>query len=134
MTAQQLMLDTNTVSHIVKGHPQVMMRLGQTAMADVCISVITEAELLFGLARRPDATRLHRVIDEFRRRVDVLPWDSSVAPVYGDLRASLASNGTLIGALDLLIAAHALAADRILVTSDRDFARIARLNTQDWTG
>ena len=91
-------------------------------------------ELLFGLARRPDATRLHRVIDEFRRRVDVLPWDSSVAPVYGDLRASLASNGTLIGALDLLIAAHALAADRILVTSDRDFARIARLNTQDWTG
>ena len=61
MTAQQWMLDTNTVSHIVKGHPQVMMRLGQTAMADVCISVITEAELLFGLARRPDATRLHRV-------------------------------------------------------------------------
>ncbi len=72
------MLDTNTVSHLIKAHPAVARRVVAAPMAALCISAITEGELLFGLAKRPDAHRLHRAVREFLRRVDVLPWNSGL--------------------------------------------------------
>ena len=68
------MLDTNTVSHLLKKHPAVARRVVAVPITALCISVITQGELLFGLARRPDAVALHDVVREFLRRVDVLPW------------------------------------------------------------
>ncbi|ACI52118.1 PilT protein domain protein [Gluconacetobacter diazotrophicus PA1 5] len=127
------MLDTNTVSHILKGHPRALERLSQIPMASVCISVITEAELRFGIAKRPEATRLHRVVNEFLQRVDVQPWESSTADSYGNLRAALEASGKIVGSLDLLIAAHALDLNSILVTNDAGFSKIAQLETEDWT-
>ena len=81
--AVRYLLDTNTVSYIIKGNrPRVRERLLKVAMAEVGISVITEGELWFGLARKPDATQLKVVVDEFLLRVEVLPWDSEAAKQY----------------------------------------------------
>ncbi|MEI7455753.1 MAG: type II toxin-antitoxin system VapC family toxin [Nitrosomonadales bacterium] len=127
------MLDTNTVSHLIKKHPGVSRRVVKVPMTSLCISSITEGEILFGLAKRPDATRLHTAVKEFLLRVDVLPWDSDVAECYGTARASLEQKGKILGSLDLLIATHALHAGAILVTNDGAFAQVPGLQVEDWT-
>lgn len=127
------MLDTNTVSHILKGHAVALKKLSMCPMESVCISAITEGELLFGLAKRPQATRLHKIVHEFLQRVDVCPWDTHVANVYGDLRASLEAEGKIVGSLDLLIAAHAVSLEATLVTNDAGFEKVSTLKRQDWT-
>lgn len=132
MSAKRWMLDTNTVSHLVKGHPGVLDQLAQKAPSDVVISVITEGELRFGLAKRPEATRLKTIIGELFQRVTVLPWQSSTAQTYGDLRARLEKGGKVVGSLDLLIAAHALDVGAILVSNDAGFNKIGDLPLEDW--
>jgi tRNA(fMet)-specific endonuclease VapC len=127
------MLDTNTVSHIIKGHTRALAQLEKTAIADVCISVVTEAELHFGLAKRPEATRLHLIVREFLQRTEIVPWGSSVARTYGKLRADLEAVGKVVGALDLMIAAHAVALDYTMVTNDAAFGKISNLRIEDWT-
>lgn len=127
------MIDTNTVSHIVKGQASALARLERLSIADVCISAVTEGELHFGLAKRPDATRLHLIVGEFLRRVEAMPWDSSVASTYGQMRAQLEAVGKVVGPLDLMIAAHAKALDCILVTNDAGFMKIPDLRIEDWT-
>jgi tRNA(fMet)-specific endonuclease VapC len=72
-------------------------------------------------------------VDEFLRRVEVLPWDHAVAQTYGTLRAQLQSKGTSLAALDMQIAAHAVHMKATLVSSDKVFSKIAGLNTVDWT-
>lgn len=133
MTLSLYMLDTNTVSHLIKEHPAVTRRVVTAPMESLCISAITEGELLFGLAKRPDAARLHIVVREFLRRVEVLPWDSAVAQKYGLVRADMARQGKVLAPLDLLIATHALSAGAILVTNDKAFALLAKLRLEDWT-
>src|SRR5665213_1290042 len=133
-TLSRCMLDTNTVSYIIKGHPPVVReRLAAVPMADLCSSAITEGELRFGLAKRPDAANLGRGIAEFLLRVDILPWDSAAAERYGALRALLERTGKPLGNLDTLIAAHALATAARLVTSDGAFKRVPELAVVDWT-
>jgi len=128
------LLDTNTVSYIIKGTiPKVRARLAKVPMAQVAVSVVTEAELRFGLARRPEAKQLRIAVEEFLLRVSVLPWDSKAAREYGELRAGLEKSGTPVGNLDLMIAAHALSTDGVLVTNDSALRRIKRLKTEDWT-
>jgi len=128
------LLDTNTVSYIIKGNRlRVRERLLRVAMAEVGISVITEAELLFGLARRPDATRLKIVVEEFLLRVEVLPWGSEAAQQYARIRAALEGGGEPMGNLDLMIAAQALGSGLVLVTSDTVFRRVKGLKIADWS-
>jgi tRNA(fMet)-specific endonuclease VapC len=128
--APRYLLDTNTASFIIRGALQE--RLAALSPADLAISAITEGELLFGLARKPDAAALHRKVHSFLLHVVVLPWDSEAARHYGPLRGQLEAAGQPLGALDLLIAAHALAAGCILVTNDRAFARVDGLAVEDW--
>lgn len=130
---KKYMLDTNTVSHLVKSHPRVTQNLVDVPIASLSISSITEGELLFGLAKRPEAKKLHLIVREFLRYVDVLPWDSQVAGDYGLIRAELEKQGKIIAPLDLLIAAHALSIKAILVTNDRAFSQIPQLIIEDWT-
>lgn len=130
---KRYMLDTNTVSHLIKEYPGVTRRVVATPMAALCISAITEGELLFGLAKRPDAKRLRLAVQEFLRRVDVLPWDSAIAEHYGTLRADMARRGKILAPLDLLIATHALGAGAVLVTNDRAFGQVTSLHVEDWT-
>ena len=125
------LLGTNTVSHLIKSNPLVAARVTQVPMAALCISAITEGELLFGLAKRPDAMRLHVAVRELLRRVDVLPWAS--ADRYGTARTDLEGRGKTLAPLDLLIAAHALGVGAVLVTNDRAFANVPRLVIEDWT-
>lgn len=127
------MLDTNTVSHLIKAHPAVARRVVGVPMAALCISAITEGELLFGLAKRPDAKQLHLAVRELLKRVDVLPWDRVVAEQYGSARAVMARQGKVLAPLDLLIATHALSVDAVLVTNDQSFKFVNDLKIEDWT-
>jgi tRNA(fMet)-specific endonuclease VapC len=88
---------------------------------------------MFGLARRPDAARMHQTVAEFLRRVDVLPWDSACAAVHGPLRAALGSHGKSLSPLDLLIAAQAQATGATLVSNDQAFRHVAGIAWEDWT-
>ena len=126
------MLDTNMVSHIIKRQPQAIARLLEVPMHSVCISAVTAGELAFGLAKRPQALALREAVNEFLRRVEVMPWDAAVAQTYGTLRAALDKNGTPLAALDLQIAAHALHVNATLVSNDRVFARVGGLAVEDW--
>lgn len=125
------MLDTNTVSHLLKRHPVVARRVQSTPITALCISAVTQGELLFGLARRPEATALHAVVREFLRRVDVLPWDA--AEVYGPARAAGQRQGRVLAPLDLLIGTHALAVGAVLATNDQAFSQLDGLRVEDWT-
>ena len=127
------LLDTNTVSHLIKRHPQATQHLLAVPMHSVCISAITAGELAFGLAKRPEAVALKAAVNEFLRRVEVLPWDDAVAQTYGTLRALMQSNGTPLAALDMQIAAHALHLKAALISSDRAMAQVPELLVEDWT-
>lgn len=126
------MLDTNTVSHIIKRQPQAIGRLLDVPMHSVCISAITAGELAFAIAKRPRAVALRDAVNEFLRRVEVMPWDEAVAQTYGTLRAVLNKNGTPLAALDLQIAAHALHLKATLVSNDRAIAQVGGLAVEDW--
>ena len=132
-TVKRYMLDTNTVSHLLKKHPAVARRVVAAPITSLCISAITQGEMLFGLAKRPDATALHAAVREFLRRVDVLPWDAATAEVYGPARAATQREGRVLAPMDLLIGAHALSVDAVLVTNDRAFAQLPGLAVEDWT-
>lgn len=128
------LLDTNTASYVIKGNfPRVRERLLKVPMAEVGISAVTEAELRFGVARKPEAVRLKTAVEEFLLRVEALSWDSDAAQQYAEVRAELERTGKPMGNLDLMIAAHALSAQVVLVTHDHVFRRIKRLKVEDWT-
>ena len=126
------LLDTNTVSYLIKRHPQVTQHLLAVPMHSVCISAITAGELAFGMAKRPEAVALKAAVNEFLRRVEVLPWDAAVAQTYGALCAQMQSKGKPLAALDMQIAAHALHVNATLVTSDHAFLHIDQLLVEDW--
>ena len=127
------LLDTNTASYIIKGTPaQVRQRMLTIPMAEVALSTITEAELRFGATRRPQLSRISIRVDEFLKAIEILPWDSNAAQEYAMLRPTLEREGKPIGNMDLMIAAHALALDATLVTSDRSFRQIRNLRIEDW--
>jgi len=127
------LLDTNIASYVIKGNiPRVRERLLKIPMSDVGISVVTEAELRFGVARLPQAATLGVAVEEFLLRVEVLPWDSDCAQRYAEIRALLEHEGEPMGNLDLMIAACALATEVVLVTSDRVFRRVKGLRLEDW--
>ena len=86
----------------------------------------------FGGPRLPDARGPHKAIEEFLLRVDVLPWARNAARSYANLRAALAAKGVTLGAMDILIAAHALAVGAVLVSSDKAFRQVEQLEIEDW--
>jgi tRNA(fMet)-specific endonuclease VapC len=127
------MLDTNMVSYLIRKHAGVMPRLQEIPISSLCISAVTEGELLFGLAKRPDAVKLRRSVHEFLLRANVLPWDSLVAEEYGVLRAELEQRGKSLAPMDLLIGAHARCVDAVLISNDRVFEHVPNLKLEDWT-
>src|ERR1700731_510328 len=131
----RFMLDTNSVSHALKANPpSVREPLRRVPMVQVCVSSITEAELLFGLALKPEATKLAELVNQFLLGVTVLAWDSAAAKAYADLCAASWRRGRPLAAMDMLVAAHAFATGLTLVTSDRSFRSIRpRLRLADWS-
>jgi tRNA(fMet)-specific endonuclease VapC len=129
------MLDTNTVSYIAKGNsPAARASLEALGMDEaVCISSITEAELRYGLARRPAAQALRASVERLLLKFNILPWGSKEAAAYGALRAKLEVAGIVLSQLDLQIAAHAIALGAVLVTNDKAFQRVTDLGkTVNW--
>lgn len=128
------LLDTNIASYVIKGNvPQVREHLVRVPIAEVGISVVTEAELRFGVERRTNAARLQLAVEEFFLRIEILPWHSPAARCYAKLRSILQDSGTPMGNMDMMIAAQALAEDMILVSHDRVFQRVKHLKVEDWT-
>ena len=120
---------------IIKGEPVIVRgHLRKVPMASVCISSITQAELLRGVTGKPEANRLPLAVKEFLIRVDIMPWDSDAAEAYARLRTSCESEGTPLGTMDMLIAAHSVAVGAVIVTNDQAFYKVKHhLSLEDWT-
>ena len=128
---QRYLLDTNVVSHIMQGRDAALLvRLTGLAVGQVVISSVTLAELEYGLHRRGQPIRLRNALTQLLLRIDVLPWDQRVATCYGALCSTLESQGINLSDFDMMIAAHAVAVDAILVSRDKAFARVPVETTQ----
>ena len=133
MKKMRYLLDTNTVSLLIRKNPFVIHSVSRTTPELLGISAVTMGELLFGLARRPEAHQLHYLVREFLNLIDVLPVDEPVMETYGPLRAKLEAAGTVLPPLDLLIATHALSLNLTLVTNDGAFSMVPGLSVEDWS-
>lgn len=131
---KRYMLDTDTCSYIIKNRPaHVAERFRALKMEQLCISIITYAELLYGV-ERSSSTRVNRsVVDSFIAHLDVLDWDREAAGYYAHIRTTLEQQGQPIGGMDMQIGSHALSQGIVLVTNNtRHFERIAGLKLETW--
>jgi tRNA(fMet)-specific endonuclease VapC len=129
------MLDTDISSYIMKrSHAPVLRRLQMVPTADVCISVITKSELMYGVEVSPRQQQDRDALDGYLKYAEVLDYPDAAAAPYGQIRAALKIAGTMIGANDLLIAAHARCLGLTLVTNNtREFGRVNGLHLENWT-
>jgi tRNA(fMet)-specific endonuclease VapC len=128
------MLDTDTCSYIMRRSPKsVIQRLSEVPVSDVCISVITKCELLYGVEVSPKRRQDEAALAAFLAYVEVLDFPDGASEHYAKLRAELKSRGTIIGANDLFIAAHARSLGLTLITNNtREFKRIRSLSIENW--
>ncbi len=129
------MLDTNMASYLLKGKsPAVRDRLLSLRPGEaVCLSSVTEAELLYGIAKSGIGEQRRRLLEWFLLLVAVYPWGREEAAVYGQLRAKQEGRGKSLGPLDMMIAAHAIALRAVLVTHDKAFKHVPDLPAvEDW--
>jgi tRNA(fMet)-specific endonuclease VapC len=131
---RRLMLDTNICIHALKRNaPEVVRQLEKTRPEDVAISSIVAGELWTGVMKSRERGPNERALREFLAFVDVLAFPAEAARAYGEIRAGLEAKGRSIGAMDLLIAAHAVHERATLVTRNSDeFKRVDRLKVENW--
>lgn len=130
------MLDTDICSYIIRNRSSaIQAKLSALVPEDVCLSVITRAELIYGLKRLPQNHRLRLEVRRFLRLVRVLAWGEDAADYYVEIRHHLVSTGQPIGELDMMIAAHSLAVGAVLVTNNtRHYERITQpLTLANWS-
>jgi len=129
------MLDNDTCSYVMKrSNDAVLTRLQDVPVSDVCISVITKSELLFGVELSPRRGQDEVALNAFLGYVEVLDFPDKAASDYAKIRADLKTRGTMIGANDLFIAAHARSLGLTLVTNNTDeFRRVQNLTIENWT-
>jgi tRNA(fMet)-specific endonuclease VapC len=129
------MLDTDTCSYIMRRSPvTVLKHLAKVPVDDVCISIITKSELLFGVEVSPKRRQDEAALTAFLRYVEVLDFSGAASVHYATIRADLKKRGTMIGANDLFIAAHARSLGLTLVTNNtREFKRVRSLSIENWT-
>lgn len=128
-----ILLDTNICIYIINAKPQaVLARFQQYQLGDIGLCSVVAAELAFGVAKSGSA-RNRLALEMFLAPLAILPFDESAIWAYGDLRANLERHGTPIGALDTMIAAHALSQHALLVTNNtREFAMVPGLQLDNW--
>jgi tRNA(fMet)-specific endonuclease VapC len=127
------MLDTSIASAIIAGRVDLDERLEALGPAWWCISAVTRAELRCGVMRRPEATKLARLVEAFLVAARTEPLDGRAADEFGRLRAELERRGQGIGTADELIAAHALSIGAVIVTdNERHFSRVPGLSIENW--
>jgi tRNA(fMet)-specific endonuclease VapC len=133
MTTSRYMLDTNIISDLIR-HPagRAANRIRKMGTEGMCVSIITAAELRFGIAKR-GSVRLTELVEQVLSEIEVLPLASPADGVYARIRNELEKAGKPIGPNDLLIAAHALTLGAILVTANAiEFGRVPELKVENW--
>lgn len=126
------LLDTNIVSHIVRNESKVIQKLFSLPTSAIYISVITYAEIQYGLQKRPGAKTLRNTINELLKRVEIIEWDQRAANIYGKVRTELEVRGKSMDSMDLLIASQAIANKMTLVSDDKVFVNIKALKLENW--
>jgi tRNA(fMet)-specific endonuclease VapC len=129
------MLDTDTCSYIMRrSHDALLKKLAKVPISEVCISVITKSELLYGVEVSPKQQQDEAAVEALLRYVEVLDFPDEASSRYAKIRADLKSRGVMIGANDLLIAAHARSLGITLITNNtREFRRVRDLAIENWT-
>jgi tRNA(fMet)-specific endonuclease VapC len=127
-------LDTDICSYVIKNKPpEARRRMNAVPLDRQAISVVTYAELLYGVKRSSNTKVNRTVVDAFVRHLSILDWSQEAAEHYADVRAHLETAGTPIGAMDLMIAAHARSLDAVLVTNnERHFRKVPGLAVENW--
>ncbi len=130
----KFMLDTNICIYIIKRHPgSVLGRIESHPLGDIGISVITLAELEYGVSKSSNPARNRDALEQFVSPLEVAPFGQPAMVAYGKVRATLEKKGNPIGSMDLLIAAHAVSLGIRLVTNNvREFKRVPSLRVENW--
>ncbi|MEW5941861.1 MAG: type II toxin-antitoxin system VapC family toxin [Chloroflexota bacterium] len=128
------MLDTNICIGLIRQKPQRLVeRLTQCAPLEVGVSSITVAELAYGAQKSSRVEQNMFATEQFLLPLEIANFDQSASTAYGMIRALLERQGNIIGAMDMLIGAHALSLDVVLVTNNTgEFKRIPNLKIEDW--
>lgn len=127
------MLDTDISSYIIKRRPASLLDRFKKHADELCVSVMTAAELRFG-AEKAHRPKLTAQVEEYLERVSILDWTDSVTAHYARARCALEAAGTPIGNMDLLIASHAICERATLVTHNiRHFGKVPGLKIEEWT-
>lgn len=127
------MLDTDISSYVIRRRPESLVQHFERHADRICVSVITAAELRFGVEKSKSA-KLAELVENYLERLSVLDWTDAVTPHYARIRADLERVGKPIGNADLMIAAHAVSEGATVVTHNvRHFADVPGLNVQEWT-
>lgn len=128
------LLDTNVcVDFFNQRHPSVTERIRRSSPEDLCLSSVVVAELRYGADRSQRRDENHERLDVLTAEIQCLDFDLAAALVYGRIRSALEAEGAPIGPYDMMIAAHALSRELILVTdNEREFRRVPRLQIENW--
>jgi tRNA(fMet)-specific endonuclease VapC len=128
------LFDTNICIGLIRQQPKGLIKqLTSYKPGDIGISTITIAELIHGAQKSSHVEQNMTALDQFLLPLEIADFDQSAAFVYGYIRNYLESKGTVIGSMDMLIAAHALSLDVALVTNNtREFKRVPDLKMEDW--
>jgi tRNA(fMet)-specific endonuclease VapC len=128
------LLDTNICIYIIKQKPlKALQKFNSYQVGDIGISSITVAELEFGVQKSQFLTKNQQALTQFLLPLQIADFDNAAAIVYGDIRATLERQGTAIGSLDTLIAAHALSLKTTLITNNvKEFSRVPDLKLDNW--
>jgi tRNA(fMet)-specific endonuclease VapC len=125
------LLDTNIFSYIAKGTSPAaraeFRRLAADSNAQLCISVITEAEVRYEMAKRAPPPARYSAIEGLFDNLEILPWGSEEAAIYAKARVALEAQGVGVSLMDLLIGVQAAAAGAVLVSRDTVFPNIAEI-------
>lgn len=129
------MLDTDICSYIIKRSSEPLLRrLEALPVTEICMSVITRSELLYGVEVSPRRAQDEAALAAFLPYVAVLDFTGEAARHYAEIRADLKTRGALIGANDLFIAAHARSLGLTLITNNTaEFGRVKGLAIENWT-
>ena len=129
------MLDTNICIYIIKEKPKkVLNKFQSLEIGDICISMITFAELEYGVEKSKYTETNRTALTCFLAPIEILPFNQKEAIKYGEIRATLEKQGNVIGAYDLMIGAHAIAENLTLVTNnEKEFNRISELSIENWS-
>ena len=128
------LLDTNICIYIIKKRPpRVLHKLTEMDISDVGISSITLSELEYGVEKSRFPQRNRIALLEFLSPIEIYNYDDLAAKEYGIIRAKLEKKGTIIGSLDMLIAAHAISMGSILITNnENEFKKVHGLKVENW--